>query len=501
MAVRNLLEHRAKTFIIGTIIAVGVVLLIVGNALMETAALGIRRGFIENYTGDIMIAGTSNNPVSLFGVQSPGGIEDTPTLPRHDAIRDFLAQRDEITGSTSQVTGYARLSHEEFDGRSFSILFGIEPGSYRSIFRNITFLDGRDILPGEEGIVISQERIDDLVDEIKRQAEERAEKEPDADPLSKFTLGAGDEIRLTSFGNAGVKIRVVPIVGVFEFINPSEGLGIDLISYVDIQTVRALSGLTIGFQGEFDLEEEQVSLLDVEDLDQLFTVDFEVTEAELVELDQSSLLEILGDTEIRDAALEIDTGSWQYILAKTGGRARTNRTIGELNRWFESQGIGALAADWEVAAGPFAQTADVIRQVFNIAIIIVAVVAIIIMINTLVIGVIERTAEIGTMRALGAHKRFIWRLFLVETVTISTLFGLVGAGIASIIVGILNIAGIPATNVFLRILFAGDALRPEISIVSIISSVVIATLAGLLAHVYPVAVALRIQPIKAIQSE
>ena len=500
IAVRNLLEHKEKTFIIGTIIAIGIIVLIVGNALMDTAALGIRRGFIDNYTGDIMISGISKNPISLFGVQSPGGIEDTPRLPQHDKIREHLGERADIDAAASQITGYAQLRSGDLEGRSFTILFGIEPESYRGMFENLEFTDGRDLLTGEEGLIISRERIDDLVEAVKEENEKAIARDPEVESLADFAISAGDEVRLTSFGNAGIKIRVVPVVGIFEFINPSEGLGIDLISYVDIQTARALGGLTIGFQGDFDLAEDQTSLLDVDDFEDLFSDDLEVTESTRSDFDESSLDSILGDTTVRDEALEIDTGSWQYILAKANSR-RVGRTITEINLWLDANGIEARASNWEVAAGPFAQTADVIRQVFNVAIIIVGVVAIIIMVNTLVISVIERTAEIGTMRALGAQKGFIWKLFLVETITITSIFGVIGIAVSFIIVGVLYVVGIPATNVFLRILFAGDALRPVISIISVFGAVFIATIVGLLAHLYPVSVALKIQPIKAIQSE
>ena len=96
------------------------------------------------------------------------------------------------------------------------------------------------------------------------------------------------------------------------------------------------------------------------------------------------------------------------------------------------------------------------RVVFNIAIIIVAVVAVIIMMNTLVISVIERTGEIGTMRALGAKKGFVRRMFLVETLTIAVVFGLIGTALAFGVVGIIDLAHITATNAFLKILFAGQ---------------------------------------------
>lgn len=503
IAFRNLVEHRTKTLIIGIIIAVGIIVLIVGNALMDTAALGIQRAFIDNYTGEIMVSGLTENDISLFGVQSPGGIEETPTLPSHDAIRDYLDSREDVVMSTSQITGYAQLSVDELDGRSFTLVFGIDPRTYRTMFDNVTYVEGRELQAGEEGIAISSERLEDLVDAVKRAAEKNAERDPEADPMEDFNLGVGDEIRLTSFGNAGIKIRVVPIVGVFEFRNPSEGLGIDLISFVDVQTVRALNGMTIGFQGEFDLLDEQTDLLEIDDIDvdSLFAEELEVAEAETTVFDESSLDTILGDTSVRDAALEIDTGAWQYILAKTTASRRVDRTIAEINAWLASEQIQAQAVNWEGAAGPFAQTADVIRQVFNVAIIIVGVVAIIIMINTLIISVIERTGEIGTMRALGAQKGFVWQMFLVETVTVTTIFGMIGVTLSLIIVLILNIIGIPATNVFLRVLFAGDALHPVVSAGSVVTALAIATVVGLLAHIYPIRVALKIEPVRAMQTE
>jgi putative ABC transport system permease protein len=177
------------------------------------------------------------------------------------------------------------------------------------------------------------------------------------------------------------------------------------------------------------------------------------------------------------------------------------KIVDDLNDWLDGNGIQAQAANWEAAAGPFAKTADVIRTVFNVAIIIVGVVALIIMMNTMIISVIERTSEIGTMRALGARRGFVWRMFFIETITITTIFGILGALLSLAIIGVLNWVGIPATNVFLRILFAGDVLRPNASIVSIVSAMLIATGVGALAHLYPVAVALKIPPVRAIQTE
>jgi len=128
-------------------------------------------------------------------------------------------------------------------------------------------------------------------------------------------------------------------------------------------------------------------------------------------------------------------------------------------------------------------------------------VAIIIMTNTLVISVIERTGEIGTMRALGAQRGFVRKMFLVETLTIAVVFGAIGTALGVGIIGILNLAHIEAGNAFLQILFAGKVLHASASLGSIVSSLVLVIVVAILAHIYPVSLALKIEPVRAMQIE
>ncbi len=53
--------------------------------------------------------------------------------------------------------------------------------------------------------------------------------------------------------------------------------------------------------------------------------------------------------------------------------------------------------------------------------------------NVMVISVIERRQEIGLRRAIGATRRHIGVQFLIESVTLTTLGGLIGAGLGSLI--------------------------------------------------------------------
>jgi putative ABC transport system permease protein len=496
IAIRNLKEHKVKTLIIGILIAMGILVLVVGNSFVETAAEGIRRGFIDNYTGHIFIHGEAEGDVSLFGVQSPGGIEETPTIPNFERVTEYLSKQDEIENYTPQITGFSSASIDDYDGRQFTLLFGINPNTYRRMFNTIEMVEGEYLTLGKEGILLSEDHRDRMQ---KSLIEETAKKREEEVTLE---IEVGDIIRLTSFSNAGIKIREVPVAGIFKHTFESQGLGSDLVSFVDVQTIRSLMAMTIPFQGEFELRQDETALLseDVIESDELFSGDI-FDEEEEPETKMEDYDDILGDISLRSQALETDIGSWNFILIKLKNSRDMNGFIKKTNEWFEQEGISAVAENWEEAAGPFATTADVVRTVFNIAIAIVGVVAVIIMMNTLVISVMERTSEIGTMRALGAQKGFIWKMFFAETFIIALLFGIIGVLLSFLTVYILGMANIEATNVFLRILFAGPTLNPDISGLSVLWGLIIVTGIAVLAHIYPVTIALKIQPIRAIQSE
>ncbi len=135
MAARNLRQHRSRTLIIGTIVMLGVVILVIGNSLMDTADKGIEEAFVDNFTGDVMISGQPRGKISLFGVQSPGGIEETPILPEYEAIRNYVDAYPGVTISTPQISGVASIKVEgqpDSEARTFSFLIGVEPDTYHT---------------------------------------------------------------------------------------------------------------------------------------------------------------------------------------------------------------------------------------------------------------------------------------------------------------------------------------------------------------------------------
>jgi putative ABC transport system permease protein len=106
--------------------------------------------------------------------------------------------------------------------------------------------------------------------------------------------------------------------------------------------------------------------------------------------------------------------------------------------------------------------------------------------NIMLASVTERTREIGIRRALGAKKRDITLQFLVETVVISTIGGLLGVG-----------AGIVLPELITK--FTGQ--QTVVTAWSLGVSVIISLAVGLVFGIYPAWRAAQLDPIEALRHE
>jgi len=451
---------------------------------MKTAARGVQRSFIDNYTGHVMISARTEGGLSLFGAQGPQtGNFEIPRIPQYERVYEHATSLPEVGNAVSQVSGYGVFSFED-KGNQFGILFGIEPDSYRSMFPNsITVTAGRYLESGEEGILLNESIVEKIEEDIG------------------IGLSPGDPVLVSGYGPTGFRIRELPIRGIFRFQQDVEGLS--QINFIDVQSLRALLGMVVASAGQMDLRPEETRFLEVEEPEEALFEDTLVatSESRSEDFSEESLLEILGQRQPGSYAARIDRGAWNFILLKLEDEKQLKPVIAKLNDWFEAEGLEAQAVDWKVASGGFGSLADTLQIVFNVLILIIAVVAIIVIMNTLVISVIERTGEIGTMRALGAQKRTVRRMFVFETLSISLVFGLIGVAVGAIVIGILNVTGVAAPNQFFQILFGGEVLHPVLPLSSLLYALGIMVAIGIVASLYPVVVALKIQPVQAIQVE
>ncbi len=478
IAWRNLREHKTKTLIIGSLIALGIAFLVIGNSVMASVTQGLRASFVENFTGDVIVREFSEDDVAFIG----GFGAAPPIIGNFAEVKAHVDSLNNVTSSTPILAGAATINQNDASV-GFSLVWGIQPSSYRQVFPDsFVVTEGRFLEDGEVGVVLSETVIEDIF------AEENVR------------LEVGDVVLLSGQNNiTGTKIREVPIVGIGYFGNAA-GL-LDSLSLVDANTLRGLTGLT-------EIRAEETVLEPAPDTteDSLFgsgsslfndapdTTSDSTTSESAAPADFDN---ILGDTSVRDQFLSLDNNAWHFLLVDTTSEGAVSSVTASLGGAGVSDTL--VFEDWRWGSGPIATVAVGIRNILNIVIVVIAIVAIIIIMNTLVISVTERIAEIGTIRAIGGQKSFVRSMITAEVLTITVLFGVVGIGIGALAIGLLNVIGIPPSNIFFEVLFGGSTLRPVLSLVSVVTSLGVVTIIGLVASLYPTSVALGFSPVRAMQ--
>lgn len=127
--------------------------------------------------------------------------------------------------------------------------------------------------------------------------------------------------------------------------------------------------------------------------------------------------------------------------------------------------------------------------------------------NTMFMAVVERTREIGIMKAIGASDGFVLRLFLLESIII----GLIGGIICIIFGSALSYTIMPiVSQIGLRGMFntpGGSGpryvsllqLTPTITPLNILTSLALGMAVGIVAGVYPAYRAYKLKPVEAIR--
>ncbi len=167
----------------------------------------------------------------------------------------------------------------------------------------------------------------------------------------------------------------------------------------------------------------------------------------------------------------------------------------------ETKSLKLKVVSWQNAAGMVGQLIMVLSGVLVTLVLIIFVVAIIIINNSMVMATLQRIREIGTLRAIGAQRRFIMMMIGVESIVVGIFFGIIGSGVGAALVGLLGKVGIPAPSEEAQIFFAGPRLHPELSGINLVIALTIVLAVCIISGFYPAFLATRVTPQKAMQSE
>jgi ABC-type lipoprotein release transport system permease subunit len=152
---------------------------------------------------------------------------------------------------------------------------------------------------------------------------------------------------------------------------------------------------------------------------------------------------------------------------------------------------------WEDELGQFKQFIFAIKALTGLLVMVLMVVVVIGILNTLAIAIRERTREIGTLRAIGMHRRKVLWLFVLETGLLGVGGCAAGALAASLVAAGLNAAHI-AVPEGIQLFLMQEHLSFRLGGGAILGDVALLALITILASVFPAIRAARLRPVTAM---
>ena len=164
-------------------------------------------------------------------------------------------------------------------------------------------------------------------------------------------------------------------------------------------------------------------------------------------------------------------------------------------------GLPLKAISWQEASGFIGQLVMAFQAVLVVLVLIIFLVALVIISNALVMATLQRVQEIGTLRAVGAQRRFILAMLMFESIGVGIIFGGLGAGLGATLVAIIGKVGIPAPNDVSYFFFSGPRLHLTLATSNLIRALIIVFVVSGVSSFYPAWLAMRVSPRQAMQAE
>ena len=481
LAARNLLRHPRKNLLIGALIAVGVAGLFVANSVLQTTNRGLETLLVNSLSGELMIGAQADESYSIFGNEIPivSEYESIPPLSVYPELITELEKNGDIAVWTPVVSAAASMN---VGGQAWTVpIFGVDAETYFSVCGNIAITEESRQSLKRGGVVLNAKLAQEIETALGRSLV------PD-EPIV-FSMYSGNSFKLRRGYYAGT----AAYSGNHDVVNR--------IVLADPTIARGLINYTVGLATRSATDngsgKQTPSTGSAESLDDLFSGSSDTQAETGNSLTLAEVETLLERTESEREQSAVDTGAWSFVLLKTkdGNYRKAGRV---LSGRFLAEDLNLRVQDWKTASGSSIQILFALQSAFYFGMFFLAFGAILVIMNSLVLSVLERTGEIGTMRSMGAGKLYIARMLAVESISLTFAGACAGILLGIGVCVILGKSGISLDNPLLVSMFGGSVLRPYISAGNVLLHLAAGFLVGSCAWMYPLFVALRIPPIVAI---
>jgi ABC-type lipoprotein release transport system permease subunit len=316
----------------------------------------------------------------------------------------------------------------------------------------------------------------------------------------------GDVLPLSAYTKSGTSTAVnIKVYGTFRFKSFENSPLAGNFSVMDLVSLRELYGFMTDARREQNKEiEAEMGLNDVgrDSIEDLFSNAETADPKPKVEMKSNGPValnfqkRVIGATYGQD---ELNKGIFLHAAVLLKDNSKLDRVLKEINDLSKTEKLGIQAVSWQDASGMIGQLTFTMKVILNIFIGISLLLAGFMIMNSLLMAAMDRKQEIGTMRAIGAHSNFIYRLFFYETLFISLVFGAIGVTIGSLIVLIIGKLGIPAKGDVATFFFSGPRLYLQLNPNLILIVMTVMVVIAILATQYPAWKAMKISPLQAMQ--
>ncbi len=466
LALRGLARRKGRMVLIGALVAFGTFLLVFGGIFASSAQAASRASIIDNFTGDfVLYSAKSKDLPSPFAFNTP-----LPRIKASDAVEAALSSMPEVEAFAPYAQNYGLIQVER-KGKKLDlpfIFYAIEPAKYLSVFASLGEKDGGffGISKGRgeprRGIMVSSYQ--------------------NAQYMKNYglTLAPGEAVTLLGITEGGVNTTRSSLVGIFDPVHFTSVFNyinfMDAKTYSELYDYSGVAALPDSFNAGLAAADKAA---DSGNEDAIFGL---ANDKGLQSLDLSKLTaESLSGATMIAVRLK-DHAAADRVMARLAG-------MGEL---------GIKAARWDAASGFYAQIAAGLQAFIYLATALIFLVVALIFMNTLIISVTERTAEIGTMRAIGGDKSFIRGIFLVEALALNLASAVLGMAAALVAMAALGRRGVALPDIVSQFLIGGGNLGLHPTVLPFVLATAVVALVSILATLYPVSVATSITPLKAM---